>query len=135
VAFRCGLILLSAMTLPASAQNVPPLTGKPCLRTGNIADYRPLPGYRSLIVIDRSRRQYRLNFAAVCTSLQIHPDLGFKTFNPSQYSCLSPGDSVYSSRDVESNRLCRIQAIEYFNAEPLPPEPPPPEAPGRRLSG
>jgi hypothetical protein len=135
VALRYGLILLSAMTLPASAQNLPPLSGKPCLRTGNIADYRPLPGYRGLIVVDRSRRQYRLSFTAICTSLQIHPDLGFKTLNPSQYACLSTGDSVYSSRDVESNRLCRIQAIEYFNDEPLPSGPPPPEVPGRRLRG
>lgn len=135
MAFRCGLFLLCALTPPAAAQNFPPLTGKPCLQTGNIADYRPLPGYRALVVIDRSRRQYRLRFDAACASLQIHPDIGFKAFNPSQYACLSPGDSVYSSRDVGANRLCRIQAIEYFNQEPAAPEPPPAEVPGRRLRG
>jgi hypothetical protein len=134
MALRYGLFLLAALTLPAAAQNVPPLTGKPCLQTGSIADYHPLPGYRALVVIDRSRRQYRVSFATVCDSLQIHPDLGFKTFNPSQYACLSPGDNVYSSRDVGANRLCRIQAIDFFNENPTPPpEPPPAPVTGRRV--
>jgi len=135
MAFRYGLFLLGAMALPATAQNVPPLTGKPCLQTGNISFYRPLPGNRALVVTDRSHRQYRLNFSAACDAMQVHPDLGFETFNPSQYACLSPGDSVYSSRDVGANRLCRIQAIDYYNDEPPPPPPPPPEVPGRRVRG
>jgi len=134
--FRCSLYFLVAIALPAAAQNVPPLTGKPCLQTGNIADYYPLPGRRGVVVIDRSRRQYRIGFATVCEALQIHPDLGFNTFNPSKYSCLAVGDSVYSSRDVGANRLCRIQAIDYFNEAPQPAEPPPPaEVPARRLRG
>ena len=136
MALRYGLFLLLAMTLPAAAQNVPPLTGKPCLQTGNIADYYPLPGRRGLVVTDRSRRQYRISFTIVCEALQIHPDLGFNTFNPSKYSCLAAGDSVYSSRDVGANRLCRIQAVDYFNEAPPPPEAPPPlEVPGRKARG
>ena len=135
MALRYGLFLLGVTVLPAAAQNIPPLTGKPCLQTGNIADYHALPGRRALVVTDRSSRQYRVSFISVCEALQIHPDLGFKAFNPSQYACLSPGDSVYSSRDVGANRLCRIQVIEYFNEEPPAPEPPSAEAPGRRARG
>ena len=134
MAFRYGLFLLGATALPAFAQNVPPLTGRPCLQTGNIADFYPLPGRRGLVVTDRSRRQYRISFAAVCEALQIHPDLGFNSFNPSPYACLSAGDSVYSSRDVGANRLCRIQAIDYFNEAPEAPVSPA-ETPGRRLRG
>ena len=76
------------------------------------------------------------DFMTVCEALQIHPDLGFNSFNPSHYACLSVGDSVYSSRDVGANRLCRIQAIDYFNEAPANPEPQPPaDVPGRRARG
>ncbi len=135
MALRYRLFLLGVMALPAAAQNIPPLTGRPCLQTGNIADYHALPGRRALVVTHRSNRQYRVSFNSICEALQIHPDLGFKAFNPSQYACLSPGDSVYSSRDVGANRLCCIQVIAYFNEEPPAPEPPPAEALGRRPRG
>ena len=117
-------LLLILMTAPALAQNVPPLTGTPCLQTANVAEYHALPGRRALVVIDKQHKQYRLDFAAICESLQPHANLGFSTFNPSQYSCLARGDSVYSSNDVGANRLCRIQTIQYFN------EAPPDETPG-----
>ncbi|HET7083429.1 MAG TPA: DUF6491 family protein [Rhizomicrobium sp.] len=137
MAFRFCLFLWSALTFPALAQNNPPLTGSPCLQTGNIAEYRALPGDRTLLVIDKSRRQYRVDFTAACAALQVHPDLGFNRFNPSQFACLARGDSVYSSRDVGANRLCRIQSIEYFNGEPpADPAPAPPADPqGRRQRG
>ncbi|HMH64149.1 MAG TPA: DUF6491 family protein [Rhizomicrobium sp.] len=111
-------LFLILMMSPALAQNTPPLTGTPCLQTGNVAEYHPLEGRRSLVVIDKQNKQYRLDFAAVCESLQPHANLGFSTFNPSQYSCVSRGDSVYSSNDVGANRLCRIKTIEYFNEVP-----------------
>jgi hypothetical protein len=129
VIFRACLLML-VMVPPAMAQNVPPLAGMPCLQTGSVVEYTPAAGNRALIVTDKLRRQYRLEFTAVCDSLQPHASLGFKTFNPSQYSCMARGDSVYSSTDVGANRLCRIGAIDYFNAEPPEPPPPPPVAAG-----
>jgi Family of unknown function (DUF6491) len=111
-------LLLILMASPVAAQNVPPLTGMPCLQTASVAAYHSLPGKRALVVVDRQQRQYRLDFTAVCDSLQPHANLGFRTFNPSQYACLARGDSVYSSNDEGANRLCRIQAIQYFNDEP-----------------
>jgi hypothetical protein len=37
---------------------------------------------------------------------------------------------------VGANRLCRIQAVDYFNEAPPPPEAPPPlEVPGRKARG
>ena len=129
----CLLLILA--TTPAAAQNVPPLTGMPCLQTVNIAEYQPLPGKRSLVVIDKQRRQYRLDFAATCESLQPHANLGFSTFNPSQYACVARGDSVYSSNDVGANRLCRIRAIEYFNEAPPDQTPEPTIISGGRARG
>ena len=131
---RSCLFLILATT-PAAAQNVPPLTGMPCLQTANIAEYQPLPGKRSLVVIDKERRQYRLDFAATCESLQPHANLGISTFNPSQYACVARGDSVYSSNDVGANRLCRIRAIEYFNEAPPDQTPEPTIITGGRARG
>ena|SRR5476649_316686 len=128
-------LLLILLVTPALAQNVPPLTGVPCLQTANIAEYQPLPGKRSLVVIDKQRRQYRLDFAATCESLQPHPNLGFRTFNPSQYACLARGDSVYSSNDVGAGRLCRIQSIDYFNQAPPAQVPQPVIITGGRARG
>jgi hypothetical protein len=110
----------------AAAQNSPPLTGTPCLQVANAAELKPLPGRRSLVVTDKRGKQYRLDFTAVCEALQVHPELGFRTFSTSQYACVARGDSVYSSNDVGANRLCRIQAIEYYNEEPAPPPVPAP---------
>jgi hypothetical protein len=128
---RYSLFLLVAMILPAAAQNVPPLTGMPCLQKGAVAEFVLVPGNRMLIVIDRQHRQYRLNFAAVCTLLQINPSLGFNTLNTSQYACMARGDSIYSSTDEAAQRICRIQSIEYHNSPPPDDTPPPPVAKGR----
>ena len=132
MACRAILFLSLAMTLPAAAQNVPPLAGMPCLQKGNVSEFVLVHGARMLIVIDRQHRQYRLNFAAVCSLLQIKPSLGFNTLNPSPYACLARGDSIYSSTDKAAQRICRIQSIEYHN-EPPPDDtpPPPPVARGR----
>lgn len=113
-----SFLFLPLMAVPAAAQNVPPLTGMSCLQIGNVAEYHALPGNRALVVIDKQRKQYVLNFTAICGSLQPQANLGFSTFNPSQYSCLARGDSVYSANDVGAHRLCRIQSIEYFNEAP-----------------
>ena len=94
MACRAVLILSLALTVPAAAQNFPPLTGMPCLQKGNVSDFVLVRGARMLIVIDRQHRQYRLNFASVCTLLQIKPSLGFNTLNPSQYACIARGDSI-----------------------------------------
>jgi hypothetical protein len=128
-------LLLILMTLPAFAQNVPPLTGMACLQTGNIAEYHPLPGHLALVVVDKLHKQYLLSFTAACDSLQPNANLGFSTFNPSQYSCLARGDSVYSSNDVGANRLCRIRAIEYFNDAPPAQAPTPMIITGGRARG
>jgi len=123
------------LTSPAAAQNSPPLSGTPCLQVANVAGYKPLPGRRSLVVTDKRGRQYRLDFTAVCEVLQVRPDLGFRTFGTSQYSCVARGDSVYSSTDVGANRLCRIQTIEFYNEGPGTPPPLPVPAPPGRARG
>ena len=132
MALRNSLILTVALASPAAAQNSPPLTGTPCLQVANVAETKPLPGRQSLVVTDKSGRQYRLNFTTVCEALQVRPEIGFRTFSTSQYACVKRGDSVYSSRDVGANRLCRIQAIEFYNEEPPPPPVP---APAGRARG
>jgi hypothetical protein len=103
-------VLLSA-TVPAMAQ--PPGTPiKPaCLTQINIYDYQPVEGNRSLVVIDRSRQRYRMNFNAPCYNLQYHIGLRFKSFG-SKLSCLARGDSVLL-RDRATPGQCFIKDIQY----------------------
>ena len=129
--FRWSLFLTCALVLPAAAQNSPPLTGTPCLQVANVAEMKPAPDRRSLMVSDKRSRWYRLNFTDVCEALQVRPELSFRTFNTNQYSCMARGDSVYSTTDVGANRLCRIQSIQFYNEEPSAPPAPEPAAPSK----
>ncbi len=96
--------------VPAVAQPGPP-PGPACLQPINLYDFQAVPGNRSLVVIDRSRRRYRLNFLGPCQNLQWHMGLRFKTFG-SNLSCVAKGDSVYMRDPVGPNQ-CVIKSVEY----------------------
>lgn len=101
-------------TAPAMAQVPAPAPAPakpPCLTQINIYDYQPVEGNRSLVVIDRSRQRYRLNFNAACYNLQYHIGLRFKTFG-SNLSCIARGDSVLL-RDRTGPGQCFIKDIQY----------------------
>jgi hypothetical protein len=100
-----------SVTAPALAQSPPAPPAKACLTQINIYDYQPVEGNRSLVVIDRSRQRYRLNFNAPCYNLQYHIGLRFKSFG-SNLSCLSRGDSVLV-RDRATPGQCFIKDIQY----------------------
>src|ERR1044071_663509 len=112
--------LLCAVTA-AIAQPYQPYPPKPipnepaCLRERNIYDFHPVPGNRSLVVIDLARQRYRLNFMGVCYNLQYHLGVGFKTHGAGGLSCVSKGDSVIV-RDVVTPAPCIIKDIQYQTA-------------------
>jgi len=117
-------ILMAALlcaTTPAIAQPNQPYPPKPipnepaCLRERNIYDFKPVPGNRSLVVIDQARQRYRLNFMGICSNLQYHLSVGFKTHGVGGLSCLSKGDSVIV-RDVVTPAPCIIKDIQYQTA-------------------
>ena len=103
-----GLLLLDAAALAQPPQPTPP--GPPCLRQGQIYDFKPVVGNRSLIVTDVRRQRYRLSFMGICYNLQFHLGLGFKSFGAGTLSCLSNGDSVIM-RDAPNR--CIIKDIQY----------------------
>ena len=104
--------LLLSISAPVLAQPpAPKPPGPPCLQQINIYDYQPVEGNRSLVVIDRSRQRYRLNFNAACYNLQYHVGLRFKSFG-SNLSCLARGDSVLL-RDRTGPGQCIIKDIQY----------------------
>ena len=109
---------LLCATTPAIAQPSQPYPPKPipneaaCLRERNIYDFKPVPGNRSLVVIDQARQRYRLNFMGVCSNLQYHLSVGFKTHGVGGLSCLAKGDSVIV-RDVVTPIPCIIKDIQY----------------------
>jgi hypothetical protein len=117
-------LLMAALlcaTTPAIAQPSQPSPPKPipnepaCLRERNIYDFKPVPGNRSLVVIDQARQRYRLNFMGICSNLQYHLSVGFKTHGVGGLSCLSKGDSVIV-RDVVTPAPCIIKDIQYQTA-------------------
>jgi hypothetical protein len=106
-----GLLLLEASALGQGQPAAAP-AGPPCLRQGYIYDFQNVPGNRSLVVIDRARKRYRLNFMGVCYNLQYHLGLGFKTHGVGTLSCVAKGDSVVM-RDAVGPNWCVIKDIQY----------------------
>jgi hypothetical protein len=104
---------LLCSAVPAMAQQpAPPPTDPPCLRQISMYDFKFVPGNRSLIVIDRSRRRYRVNFMSQCFNIQYSLGLRFKTNGTSNLSCVSKGDSV-RFRDPASPGVCIIRDVQY----------------------
>jgi hypothetical protein len=98
---------------PAMAQTPAPApTEPPCLRQGYIYDFQNVAGNRSLVVIDRARKRYRLNFMGVCSNLQYHLGLGFKSRGVGSLSCVAKGDQVVM-RDAVGPNWCVIKDIQY----------------------
>jgi hypothetical protein len=112
------IALLACAALPAVAQPSQPYPPKPipnepaCLRPINLYDFKPVPGNRSLIVIDQSRQRYRVNFMGVCYNLQYHLGVAFKTRGAGNLSCVSKGDSVIV-RDQVTPAPCIIKDVQY----------------------
>ena len=112
------IALLACAALPAFAQPSQPYPPKPipnepaCLRPINLYDFKPVPGNRSLIVIDQARQRYRVNFMGVCYNLQYHLGVAFKTRGAGNLSCVSKGDSVIV-RDQVTPGPCIIKDVQY----------------------
>jgi hypothetical protein len=118
-----GLLIAALLctSVPAVAQPSQPYPPKPipdepaCLRQRNIYDFKPVPGNRSLVVIDLARQRYRVNFVGACYNLQYHLGIGFKTHGAGGLSCVSRGDSVIL-RDAVTPAPCIIKDIQYQTA-------------------
>jgi hypothetical protein len=111
---------LSVAAAPAMAQApapaAPPPTTPPCLVQTNIYDFQFIPGNRSLVVIDRARQRFRLNFVGICQNVQFKFGLRFKTFGVTQLACLRKGDQVLYSDPVGPG-FCVIRDIQYQTPE------------------
>ena len=110
------IALLTCAAAPAFAQSPQPVKpipeGPACLRPINLYDFKPVPGNRSLVVIDQARNRYRVNFMGVCYNLQYHLGVAFKTRGAGNLSCVSKGDSVLV-RDAVTPGPCIIKDIQY----------------------
>jgi hypothetical protein len=111
---------LSVAAAPAMAQAPtpppPPPTTPPCLVQTNIYDFQLVPGNRSLVVIDRARQRFRLNFIGACRNIQYKFGLRFKTYGVTQLACLRKGDQILYSDPVGPG-FCVIRDIQYQTPE------------------
>ena len=112
--FAAALVFSAVPALmPAWAQPPAPVPQEPaCLRQVNMYDFKPVPGNRSLIVIDQGGKRYRVNFMGQCYNLQYPMGLRFKTHGTSDLSCVSKGDQV-TFRDPAGPGICIIRSVEY----------------------
>jgi hypothetical protein len=111
ISMAAAFIALS-VAAPALAAPADP----PCLQVGQVYDFKPVPGNRSLIVIDRLRHKYKVNFMGVCSDLQFNLGLGFKSFGTGRLSCLTKGDYVISHDPARPMNHCIIQNIQPYTA-------------------
>ena len=103
--------LLLASVIAATAQPSAPQE-PPCLRQRNIYDFKTVPGNRSLIVTDLSRRRYRLNFMGVCPNLQFNVTLAFQSRGVGTLACIQKGDAVYQNDPVGFGQ-CIVHDVQY----------------------
>jgi hypothetical protein len=105
---------LAALCIAAPALAQPATPSAACLQIGQVYDFKPVPGNRSLIVTDRFRRKYKLTFMGVCRDLQFNLGLAFKSFGTGQLSCIARGDQVISRQAVGMADHCIINKIEAY---------------------
>jgi len=103
---------LLSVSAPAWAQPPAPPAQPPCLRQIDMWSFNPVPGNRALIVEDRSRRRYRVNFMGICSGLQFNMGLAFRTHGTGNLSCVAKGDAVIH-RDVAGPPSCIIRSVEW----------------------
>jgi hypothetical protein len=87
------------------------------LRPINLHDFQLVPGNRSLVVIDRSRQRFRVNFMSECRNIQFQfRGIHFVTRGTGRLSCVARGDSV-RFRDPVSPGICNIRDVQFQTPE------------------
>ena len=77
-------------------------------------DIKPVPGNRSLIVTDRARKRYRLNFIGDLLQSPVPPwRAASGRMVGGSLSCVSKGDSVIVRDVVHCPNPCIIKDIQY----------------------
>ena len=88
----------------------------PCLRLGQIYNWKALND-KTLIVEDQVHRKFKLNLVGVCSDLQWHQSLAFRSIGGSDISCLERGDTVISRELGIGAARCAITNIEPYTAD------------------
>jgi hypothetical protein len=101
--------LVAASATPAWADNA-------CLQFGYIRNWTALND-RTLIVEDDARKKFKLKLIGVCSDLDYHEQLAFKSRGSLSISCLSPGDQVITRGFGIGPERCAITSIQNYTPE------------------
>ena len=107
--------LLSALAMPASADEAKPADSQVCPRIGQILNWNA-PDDHTLIVEDYSHQKFKLTLMGTCTGLNFRQTVGFKSVGGSELSCLTPGDYVFT-HVMAMHQHCPIKTIEVYTPE------------------
>ena len=109
----CALAMLCLFAgVPARAQ-----TDANCLQPIRLYGWNVVND-RTLIVTDRLRHNFKVSLLPGCHDLKFSFGLAFKSFSPSQLSCMGRDDSVIVPAGGGMPRqYCRIDKIEAYTPE------------------
>ena len=108
-----ALLFLMFLAVPAAAQPV-------CLQRTQAENFVARLGERAVIVTDKGRRNYLVEFGGVCRALDHPRELGFQTLDPSRIGCVERGDVLVSRHDVGAGglgRSCVVRVVKPYTAE------------------
>jgi len=107
--------LLSALAVPALADEAAAPAPQACLRIGQILNWNA-PDDHTLIVEDYSHQKFKLLLMGTCVDLNFKQKVGFKSVGGTELSCLTPGDYVFVHLMAMYQR-CPIKTIEVYTPE------------------
>jgi hypothetical protein len=110
LAVAASLAVFSAT--PAAAQ-----PRQQCLRNNQIDSFQPIRGnQRAIVVVDRFRNKYKLNFNTICDDIQYNGALAIRSQSNSNLSCIERGDIVVSRGIAGGADRCVITSVTPYTA-------------------
>jgi hypothetical protein len=100
-------VLGALLPLTASADD------NACLRFGYIYNWHVVND-KTLIVEDNWHKKFKVDLMGLCTNLNYHEHLGFKSFGGMRLSCITPGDEVITRDFGTGPGHCAITHITAY---------------------
>ncbi|MBI3676095.1 MAG: hypothetical protein HY243_05710 [Proteobacteria bacterium] len=113
------LLLAGAVALlcagPAFAAG-PDYSGKPCLRVGEVYNWKARDR-KSLIIEDDWHRKFLVGLLGYCPDLNFRETLAIRSPGSTRLSCLSPGDDIVTRQFGMGRLNCPVRSVSYYTPD------------------